>query len=58
MSSYFFSLLSDDAVLDWQAETDLLRFDDRSISASSLRIRSSADGRSPDPGRNPCTGCT
>lgn len=46
MSAYLFSMLPDNALIDWDAEADLLRFDEPAISAAHLQIRTSADGRS------------
>lgn len=46
MATYLFSVLRNEAVIDWQPTTDLLRFDDPALSAASLRVALSADGRS------------
>lgn len=46
MSVYLYSQLPSGLTLDWRPEADLLRFDDPTLSAASLSVGRSADGRS------------
>ena len=45
MSVFLFSQLPDDLTLNWRPEVDVLRFDDPALSAASLSVGRSADGR-------------
>ncbi|WP_164886837.1 beta strand repeat-containing protein [Piscinibacter defluvii] len=46
MSVYLYSQLPSGLTLNWRPELDLLRFDDPALSAASLNVGRSADGRS------------